>query len=241
MLASEYLAKAEALRLRYNTEWWNPIQNRYYSTMLADHRFFQGYIAESNLFALLFGLTEEGLKTDAALDSLEKNRPDFQQKLSYYPEILFHYGRNESAYRYLLELTDPNFRGRGMPEVVFAAVGATANGLMGISPDARYRIVETLPRLPKAVEWVRLARVPVLQNEIAVRHRGISETTFTNQAGPPMQWKARFQLPSDNGHPRLLLDGKAVPGNIEPGINRQTTIFVLVPVGAGQTRTVTLK
>src|SRR5438270_13178929 len=95
-LASEYLAKAQALRFRFNTEWWNPIQNRHYSEMLADHRFYEGYVAESNLFALLFGLTEDGLKTEAALDSLEKNRPEFDQNLSYYPEILLRYGRNDS-------------------------------------------------------------------------------------------------------------------------------------------------
>ncbi|HZQ56219.1 MAG TPA: hypothetical protein VFB14_28775 [Bryobacteraceae bacterium] len=241
-LASEYLAKAAALRVRYNTEWWNPIQNRHYSTMLANHRFFEGYVAEPNLFALLFGLTEEGLKTESALDSMEKNRPEFHQKLSYYPEILFHYGRNESGYRYLLELTDPNFPGRGMPEVVFAAVGATATGLMGISPDARLNIVGTLPGLPNAVEWVKLARVPVLQNEIAVWHRGLTETAFTNQAGPPLVWKASFPFPPSASHPHyLVLDGKPVQGRIEEHINRQSIISVSVPVNAGQTRTVTLK
>jgi hypothetical protein len=239
-LASEYLAKAQALRLRFNTEWWNPIQNRHYSEMLADHRFYQGYVTESNLFALLFGLTEDGLKTDAALDSLEKNRPEFDQNLSYYPEILFRYSRNDSAYRYLLELSDPNFRGRGMPEIVFAVIGGTAAGLAGISPDARQHVVETLSRLPKAVEWVKLARVPVLQNEVTVRHRGVAETTFTNQAGPPIQWKASFRLLSNDTQPQMLLDGKPVRANIELGVNRQSIISALVRVVPGQTRTVKL-
>jgi hypothetical protein len=224
--------------LRYNTEWWDPIQNRHYSTMLGDHRFYQGYVPESSLFALLFGLTEDGLKTDAALDSLEKNRPEFDQELSYYPEILFRYGRNDSAYRYLLELTDPNFRGRGMPEIVFAVIGATATELAGISPDARQQMVETLSRLPKTVEWVKLLRVPVLQNKVTVLHKGLAETTFTNQAGPPVRWKASFALPSNNTRTRLLLDGKPVRSNIEQGINRQPVISVIVPVGSGQTRTV---
>jgi hypothetical protein len=240
-LASEYLAKAQALRFRFNTEWWNPIQNRHYSEMLADHRFYEGYVAESNLFALLFGLTEDGLKTEAALDSLEKNRPEFDQNLSYYPEILFRYGRNDSAYRYLLELTDPNFRGRGMPEAAFAVIGDTAAGLAGISPDARQHTVETLSRLPKVVEWVKLVRVPVLENEVTVRHRGVAETTFTNQAGPPIQWKASFSVVSKHTQAQLSLDGKAVPANTQLGVNRQSVISVLVPVGPGQTRTVKAK
>jgi len=239
-LAVEYLAKAQALRLHYNTAWWNPIQNRHYSTMLADRSFYRGYVAEANLFALLFGLTEDGLKTDAALDVLEKNRPELDQKLSYYPEILFQYGRNQSAYRYVLELTDPNFHGRGMPEVVFAVIGATATGLVGIAPDARHNTVQTLPRLPKTDAWVKLNRVPVLQNEIAVRHQGIAETTFTNQAGPPVQWKASFPLPPGYAEPVLLVDGKPIRGTVEDGQNRQRVVSVIVPVERGQTRTVRL-
>lgn len=66
---------------------------------------------------MLFGLTEPGIRTSAALDLLEKNRPEFLQVLSYFPEILFQYGRNDSAYQLLLELADPNVPIRGLPEV----------------------------------------------------------------------------------------------------------------------------
>lgn len=238
-LASEYVEKAQALRLRYNSEWWNALSNRHYSTLLADHQFFQGYITDPNLYTLLFGLAEDGLKTDAALDSLERNRPDMDQSLSYFPEILFQYGRNDSGYRYLLELADPNFRGRGMPEVVFAVVGATVTGLAGISPDARSQTVQTLSRLPKTVAWINVAHLPVLQNRIAVRHRGLSETTLTNQAGPPLTWKASFSLPSRNAASQLLLDGHPVRANIDHIANTQFILSALVPVAPGQTRTLT--
>ena len=56
-----------------------------------------------------------------------------------------------------------------MPEIVFAVIGPTATGLAGISPDAPDDVVETLPRLPKTLEWITMMRVPVLQNEIMVR------------------------------------------------------------------------
>lgn len=239
-LATEYLAKANELRLRYNTEWWNPVQKRHYSMLLADHRFYPGYVTEPSLFALLFGLTEDGLKTEAALEWLEKSRPEFDQKLSYYPEILFRYGRNDSAYRYLLELTDPNFRGRDMPEVVFAVIGATATGLAGISPDAREHMVATLSRLPKGLKWVKLANVPVLENEVTVRHLGVRETTFTNQLGPPLQWKASFPVPSSDTRPQLFVDGKPARANIELGSHNQRIIWVVLPVGPGQMRTVAI-
>ena len=57
-----------------------------------------------------------------------------------------------------------------MPEAAFAVIGDTAAGLAGISPDARQHTVETLSRLPKVVEWVKRVRVPVLENEVTVRH-----------------------------------------------------------------------
>jgi hypothetical protein len=236
-LADEYIAKAQALRVRYNTEWWDPIQNRHYSVILADRSFYRGYIAEANIFALLFGLTDEGLKTEAALDSLERNRPPLDQNLSYFPEVLFQYGRNDSAYQDLLELTDPNFRSRGMPEVVFAVVGATATGLLGISPDAPHATLKTLPALPKAVEWVKLAHVPVLHNEVTVEHRGVAETTVTNERGPAFEWEAAFPAGALDPSPRILVDDAPVAAQVRQGMNHQTFVSVLVKVKPGQART----
>jgi hypothetical protein len=83
-LSSEYREKAQAIRVRYNTEWWNPGLGRYYSLMLPDRHFHPGYIADTNVFPLLFGLTDEGVKTNAALDALEQNRPPFDQTFSYF-------------------------------------------------------------------------------------------------------------------------------------------------------------
>ena len=237
-LANDYRAKAEALRVRFNSEWWNSVQNRYYPLMLPNRKFYDGYIADANVYTLLFGLTEEGLRTEAELDSLEKNRPQFDQTLSYYPEILFQYGRAEAAYRFLLELTDPNFRGRGMPEVVFASLGAVVTGLAGISPDARTRTLETLPRLSGAVEWVKLAHLPVLQNEVAVWHRGTNETSVTNQVGPPFHWRAEFPAGANEANPRIVVDGKSVPASLTQGPNRQPLVSVEVQVNSGQLRTV---
>jgi hypothetical protein len=239
-LADDFLAKAQALRVRYNSEWWDPIQNRHHSAMLEDRGFDPKYIPEGNLFALLFGLTEDGVKTQASLDLLEKNRPRFDQNLSYFPEILFQYGRNDSAYQYLLELADPNFRSRGMPEIAFAAVGAVATGLAGISPDASLNTLETLPRLPQAVSWAKLDRVPVLRNEVAVTHRGTGETTITNQTGPAFQWKAAFPISPTRPNPQILVDGVPARAAIENHINRQLTAVVTVPVRPGQSRTAKL-
>jgi hypothetical protein len=238
-LSSEYREKAQAIRVRYNTEWWNPGVGRYYSLMLPDHTFHAGYIADTNVFPLLFGLTEEGVKTSAALDALEQNRPPFDQTFSYLPEILFHYGRTDMAYGDLLELMGPNFRGRGMPEVAFAVVGAVATGLMGLSPNAPRHLLETLPALPRGLEWARLNQVPVLQNEVDVRHAGTKETAITNRKGPAFYWKASFPMPTAfqaaaTETPEILLDGAHMRASVEQRPN-VSVISITVPVQPGQT------
>jgi hypothetical protein len=240
-LAAEYRAKAEALRARYNTEWWNPAQSQYYPAMLPDRTYYGGYIDAIHAKALWFGITEEGLKTEAALDLLEKNRPHLPQVLSYFPDILFHFGRNDSAYRFLLEILDPEFAGRGMPEVVFVAVGAAATGLMGISPDAPRKMLETQSRLPKGLEWVKVSRLPILQNEVSIYHHGTAETTITNQAGPVFEWQTSFPAPTSSLKPRIVVDGRPVEATTVRQTNHQTLVSVRVPVKPGQTKTARLE
>lgn len=238
-LAGEYRAKAEALRVRYNTDWWNAAQSRHYMALLPDHQYYDGYIDAIHVKALWFDITEPGLKTEAALDLLEKNRSHIPQVLSYFPDILFQYGRNAAAYEYLLQLLDPDFQGRGMPEVVFVAIGAAATGLMGITADAPAESLETLSRLPKQVDWVEAARVPALQNEISVRHRGTSETMITNQAGPAFEWKAVF--PAGGTNDRVFVDGSPLPAAAGQLAGGQLVISVRVPMRPGQTRTARLE
>jgi len=235
-LAEQYRAKAQALKIRFNTEWWNEVQNRYYSSILPDRRYNSEYIADSNMFSLLFGITEEGLKTEAALDALEKIQPRFDQVMSYIPEVLYKYGRNEAAYQFLLELTDPGFRSRGMPEIAYAVVGAVATGLVGMTADAPHSTLETLPRLPEAMEWLKLSRVPVLGNMVTVQHRGLNETALTNSSGPLLHWKASFPVARALRSAVITVDGVAVPASFEQRINRQVVVSVTVPVKPGQTR-----
>ena len=229
-LADEYVAKAQALRVRFNTDWWNGAQGRYYPAILPDRSYYSGVIDGVDAYLLWFGISEDGLKTDATLDLLEKNRSTYPQVLSYLPGILFEHGRHESAYRFLLEIMDADFASRGMPEMVYAAIGTVATGLAGISADAPAGSIATLPRLPKALEWIQLSRVPVLRNEIALRHRGLAETALTNQAGPPFRWRARF--PADGKAGRITIDGVPVPTEAEGKF-----VSAAVSVSTGQTRT----
>ncbi|MGO9257930.1 MAG: hypothetical protein ACLQU1_16695 [Bryobacteraceae bacterium] len=236
-IAEEYRGKAGELHKRFNTEWWDPAQNRFRSGMLPDRSWSDDYAAPCNVYPLKFGIPEDGPKAEAALDFMERNRPPFDSTYSYYPEVLYHYGRNDSAYGRLLEISDPGFSGYPMTETAFAAIGSIGAGLMGISPDAPRSTVETMPRLPKALEWVRMENVPVAANRIAVEHRGNSETRFTNQAGTWLTWKVAFPIPPSGTSAGILIDGTTAPKlTFEHRTNRQPVICAAAPVKEGQTR-----
>jgi hypothetical protein len=100
---------------------------------------------QGNVYTLKFGIPEDGPKTVASLDLMERNRPPFDSTYSYYPEVLYRFGRNDSAYRYLLEISDPGFSGYHMAETAFVAIAGIGSGLMGIDPDAPQSTVENLP------------------------------------------------------------------------------------------------
>jgi hypothetical protein len=236
-IADEYRAKALALRTHFNTGWWDPAQDQFRSGILADRSWSTDYAAPCNVYPLKFEILEDGAKTEAALDLMERSRPPYDSTYSYYPEVLYRYGRNDSAYRYLLEISDPTFSGYQMTETAFAAAGSIGAGLMGIDPDAPQATVETRPRLPKAVEWVRMANVPVAANQIAVEHRGNAETRFTNQAGEALTWKIAFAVPPTANSAGILIDGVAAPKlTFEHRLNHQPVICATAPVKSGQTR-----
>ena len=240
-IASEYRVKAEELRRRFNSAWWDAATNRFWTGTLQDGSWSDEYAAPCNVYPLKFGIPEDGAKTEASLDFMERKRPPFDSTYSYYPEVLYRYGRNDSAWRYLLEITEPGFSGYQMSETAFAAIGSIGAGLMGISPDAPRSVVETLPRFPQNLAWVRMTNVPVAGNRIGVEHRGNAETHFTNQAGAPLTWKVAFAMPRSSAGAGIFIDGSAAPKlTFEHRANQQPVICASVPVRPGQTRAATL-
>jgi hypothetical protein len=82
-----------------------------------------------------------------------------------------------------------------------------------------------------------LAHVPVLQNEVAVQHRGVTETVMTNEAGPVFLWKVSFPVPSSRRSARILVDGVPVPTTSGEQMNHQAIVQAVVPVQTGSIRT----
>ena len=236
-MADDYRRQAAQVRKRFNTEWWNAAGNRFWAGMLPDHSWYDAYVADSNVYPLYFAAPDDGAKTESMLDIMEQNQPGVVGAFTYYPEVLFRFGRNDAAYRYLMQICDPKFFGYGTSEAPFAAIGAVGTGLVGIRADATQSTVETLPRLPKALEWVRLTQVPMAGNQIAVEHRNNGETRFTNQSGPALTWKVSFPVPASQASAGIFIDGAAAAKlSFEHRANRQPVISATAPVRPGQSR-----
>ena len=147
--ASVFQERARALKARYNTEWWDGSRGRFHGLRLHDGSFSDDSPLEAHVLPLLCGLVEDGARIEGALEAMiAAPRPNVEAR-SYYPAAWYMYGRNEEATAELRALTAPDLPRREYPEVSFSVVGSLVGGLMGVDPDARERVVATLPRLPK--------------------------------------------------------------------------------------------
>jgi hypothetical protein len=153
---------------------------------------------------------------------------------AYLPEVYFQNGRDQAAFRYVMRQLEPGLSRREYPENPYTAIGTIVRHLVGINPIASEAIVETRPRVTTEISWVRIEHVPVLENQIAVHHRGVVETTLVNQSGPAIQWRA--VLPGS--HEALEVDGVAMEAAIRYTDWSEPESHILVEVGTGQERTV---
>jgi len=226
--------RAAALRSRYAAGWWNESRGQYADFALADGSLaFEGQFW-GGVFPLYFGLLPAGPRRDATLRRILAREPEGIEVESYLPEVFYRYGREEAAYAEILALSDPGKFRREYPEVPFAVIGAMATGLMGITPDARTRTVETRSGLTDATAWAELRSVPVFDQVIDVRHDGRRRTSLTIRSGGDLIWKAVFEGVREE----LEIDGaahRASRGADEAG---RPISWVTVKMTAGRTSVV---
>ncbi len=119
------------------------------------------------------------------------------------------------------------------------AAAATRNAmLLGIAPpvDSNYveTIIETFPSLTNDTAWAELRNVPIRANRVAVRHDGNQKTTFVNESGPALIWRAAFP----GRHETLSLNGQPLKASAGKKPLGRVTSWLQVTVGAGDTVTV---
>lgn len=228
--AEKFIRRAEQVRNIYLTKWWDDQNKRFYGAMKQDGTFYKNIYNEANFLPLFYGIVPTDEKLDISLRSAAAliDRSLNVEGMSYVPEIYYRYGMKNEAWKVLMELIHPELPRREYPEVSFAVVSTYVMGLMGINAERR-NTVSTVSNLGSGVEWAEIRDMPILNNEIAVRHTGDEATEFENRTGRSLIWKVAFpgkrEYLKHNGRKTATqsdigLDGKPISFltlEIEPG------------------------
>lgn len=229
-LAAEMMNKAEEIQQTFNEQWWDSTSNTYYKGRKIDGSYIQANNELLKFYPLRHEIITDKVRVALVLKNIGKDAN--VEESSYLPELFYHYNQNDRAFKYLLQMLDPNLERRDYPEVSFSAIGAIAGGLMGIKPRASQNLVETFPRLTSQLGWAEMNSIPVFGNKISVRHNGIKETVFTNNSGNEILWQASFPVISNV----LSLNGENKPCE-RTYRNNQNISFIIVRVKPGETYT----
>jgi hypothetical protein len=223
--------QANAVKNLVNSTWWNEADRSFYNRLDAAHRP-EGKAGSGLLYR---GIVDDPARIAAALNDGRGS-----------VEVLYRYGDADAAYARLIDIAFGGRSRREYPEVPFSWVGALVNGTMGIDLEATsavqawtqgfwvQAVIRTQAGLGTKVGWAELRNLPIRANEVTVRHDGLRKTSFTNQHGPALLWKATFAGKYDT----LLVNGRAVKARQEKDSVGRDLSWVRVTVGGGGTSTV---
>jgi hypothetical protein len=186
---------------------WSRSQQHYLGVIRQEESGFES----GDVMTLYFDAAKDPDHLRGALDYI--SRPKYWQKInieeeSYAPLLLFRYGRTESAYHILFDLSRPEKPRREYPEVSYAVIAALVGGTMGVSPSRSGEPfdVQTLAQLPSADDNASLQSFPFRNNLLDIKHIGSLSSRLSNRSGPALRWQAVFQ----GTVRKLKVDGKAV-------------------------------
>jgi len=226
-LAATFETAARELQEIYNEGWWNPETERFNTALLPGGGFDDSPLPLGQVYPLYFDLVQEGPRRNKMVDQLPDG--EMVELNAYLPEILYRNGAYDRAFRALQVQLDPALERRDYPEVSFTALGHVVAFLMGVRPLASAEVVETRSRLTNDITWAELNHLPVLSNEIYVKHSGRTWSKLRNDSGGPLRWRAAFL----GDHATLRVNGEereAVSGHV-PGEGQVSWVEVLVAPG----------
>ncbi len=190
--ATEIRTKLEREQAFLDDFWWDDEKEAYRSIWYEDDTFDYFMIGENQAF--LHYLIYFDVVTDA--DKLEKIVRDYDTNFdnlivelkSYLPIIFYENNFTQKANQMIIDLCSEENLRRDYPENSFTVIEHVTRGLMGVEPNAASNTFSTLSRLESENDWAEIMNVPLLGNEVTVRHDGHGQTTATNESGPLEFW-----------------------------------------------------
>ncbi|MFB6725903.1 hypothetical protein ACFCV3_37375 [Kribbella sp. NPDC056345] len=169
-------AEAERIEATYQT-WWN---GEHFARGVTKDGLDFDWGLESHTLPPLFGLggTEQSL--DWLETKMDSDPPKNIESLSYYPELLFKYGRDESAWRWTKHLIDSR---DDYPEISFTVVEHLVAGLLGLRPTAGNALaIES--HLPAEIGRLTADHVRVGDWDLRITQEARRATEITVHSGP---------------------------------------------------------
>jgi hypothetical protein len=196
-LATQYAAlrklgrhsEADKIQAVYQT-WWN---GDHFARGITKDGLDFSWGLESHTLVPLFGLSgaggERGERGERFLDYLEEQMdadpPGNIESFSYWPELLFRHGRDESAWRWTKHLIDSR---DDYPEISFTVVEHLVAGLLGLRPDAPNSTLGVTSHLPAEIGVLTADHVPIGDWDVRIQQEatrdGKQTTEVTVHSGP---------------------------------------------------------
>ena len=233
-LAEQLQKTADAIQHILETVAWSREQGHFYGVI---QQGLHGY-GSADTMALYYGAVkdEEHLRgaLDYVADAAYWKTINIEEE-SYVPVVLFHYGRADTAYRVLLDLSDPAKSRRVYPEVSYAVVAALISGAMGMEPahaGAAYD-VQSLPQPMNKTDDLSFTSLQIRDHVLDLSQHGDTTQRLTNRKGPAIRWRAKFP----GIEQRLMIGGKPTRAEHEtlPGGKSISWAIVDVPPGSSVT------
>lgn len=191
--AGRVFKKALALHKTFENEWWLEGEGRFAPVLFQDGRYGGDYVGMDAFMPLYFGVVRDARKLERQLRYIiENDGRHNQEERSYLPEILWRYGANEAAEEVFLRMTGPGYQRREYPEVSFAALGAIAEGYMGVRPNATKHELETRSAVQGSA-FAELNHLPLWGGHIHLLHEGQEASTLENLTCSDLLWRCRFE------------------------------------------------
>jgi len=185
--AKLYARKAELYRLRLEADWWDNGRGHYYTYYTGDGRFRSDGPAPMLLW---FDALKDTARLRMNMAQIAATKTNIEN-ISYLPYLFYKNGDWEQARKYILYLCDTTTPRREYPEVSYGVIEGIVQGLMGITPDAQARTINTLFRMHSGGA-ATVNNLPVLQTSINLSHHSDHQSVITNSGKRSFKWKAMF-------------------------------------------------
>lgn len=225
-----YIDQLGGLMYNLNTKWWDEDKQLFKTIWYEDDSFDYSVGRNKQDFShylLHYRSISDRKQIESILNTYKPKKFNYSIEIaSHLPDMFYQYGDKNDGYDLLVYLTDEKTKRKEYPENSYAVIGAFATGLMGLNVHAPSNIITSISRLNSESDWAVLNHIPVLANEINLKHNGLRQTEIQLLKGNYFTWKVCFEGKYEN----ITVDGITYKSNFEEAKSGSEVTYILLPI-----------